>query len=101
MMVQESIQSSIQGTPMGKKVDSGQGSSSIKSGINKNLNEVEVDENDPLFKDDGSYDLVEMIKDESEDEEEQKNFEINSHVSRPIDLLSSHKYREEVKSKYY
>ena len=69
MMVQESLHSSIMSTPQRKKVDSGYNTSSIRSGINKNLNEVEVDENDPLFKDDGDYDLVEMIKDESDDEE--------------------------------
>ena len=68
-MVQESLHSSIMSTPQRKKVDSGQNTSSIRSGINKNLNEIEVDENDPLFKDDGDYDLVEMIKDESDDEE--------------------------------
>ena len=62
---------------------------------------MEIDLDDELFAADGDFDLVEMIKDESEDEDEQVNMEINGHLSEPIDIIQSHKYREEIKTKYY
>ena len=42
-----------------------------------------------------------MLKDESEDEEEQVNFEINSHKATAINLESSHKYRNEIKDNFF
>ena len=42
-----------------------------------------------------------MIKDESEDEEQQVNFEINAHKATAINLESSHKYRNEIKENFF
>ena len=42
-----------------------------------------------------------MLKDESEDEDPQVNFEINYHKTTAINLESSHKYRNEIKDNFY
>ena len=54
-----------------------------------------------LYEDDPKFVVEEMLKDESEDEEEQVNFEINSHKATAINLESSHKYRNEIKDNFF
>ena len=63
--------------------------------------EEEEPENAELYVDDPEFDLEAMLKDESEDEEPQQNFEINQHKSSPITLEESHKYRNEIKDSVY
>lgn len=64
----------------------------LESGINEHAH---------LYDDDPKFDIEEMLKDESEDEEEQVNFEINQHKSQPINLESSHKLRNEIKESFF
>ena len=41
--------------------------------------------------------LHEMLKDESEDEEDQLNFELDSHLTEPISMDASHKHRAKIR----
>ena len=41
-----------------------------------------------------------MIKDETEDEEPQINFEVNGHLSRFLDVNESMRYRDEIKNMF-
>ena len=41
--------------------------------------------------------LHEMLKDESEDEEDQLNFELDSHLTEPISIDESHKHRAKIR----
>ena len=63
--------------------------------------ETEEEENYELYIEDGEFDLEQMLKDESEDEEPQVNFEINHHKQKSITLDESHKYRNEIKDSFY
>ena len=38
-----------------------------------------------------------MLKDESEDEEDQVNFELDLHLTTPINMDTCHKYRTEIR----
>lgn len=42
-----------------------------------------------------------MLLEESEEEDPQMNFEINSHRSNPITLEESHSYRNEINDTYF
>ena len=50
----------------------------------------EEDRNPEIFKEETPFDLHEMLKDESEDEEEQLNYELDTHFTSHIALDASH-----------
>ena len=56
---------------------------------------------DHLYTDDPEFDLHEMLKDESDDEEEHVNFEIKQHFQQPINLANSHGHRNQIKERFY
>ena len=51
---------------------------------------TEEDKNPEIYKEETPFNLHEMLKDESEDEEEQLNYELDTHLTRPISLDESH-----------
>ena len=46
-----------------------------------------------------AFDIDEMLKDDSEDEEEQKNFELEAHISDWVTVNEAHGYRSEMRHK--
>ena len=51
---------------------------------------AEEERNPEIYKTDGPFDLHEMLKDESEDEEEQINYELDTHFTVSITQDKSH-----------
>ena len=46
-----------------------------------------------------SFNIDEMLKDDSEDEERQKNFEMETHISDLVTVNEAHGYRGEMRQK--
>ena len=45
------------------------------------------------------FNIDEMLKDDSEDEERQKNFEMETHISDLVTVNEAHGYRSEMRQK--
>ena len=53
--------------------------------------------NPVIYKEKKAFDLHEMLKDESEDEEDQQNYELDKHLTEPINMEKSNKYRTKIR----
>ena len=65
------------------------------------MHQQELDSHQQLFVDDPPFDLIDMLKDESEDEEEQVNREIDEYCAQPFGLETSNAYRSEINDSFY